>query len=313
MTRKRLWRAAVRLIAVLLLPLLAGVTFQGVSTALERRRFPRPGGMVDVGTHQLHIYCVGEGTPAVVLEAPALGFSAAWGAIQPAIGRVTRVCSYDRAGLGWSEDSGSLYNPGAAATELHTLLERAGERPPFVVAGHGLGAGFATLFASRFQDETPALILVDPPVAGQESPDRDGLVHYPGLLPWLARTGALRLTHTLSDATGGMPQPSRAVLSAFLSRPDHLSRGARELLRWDDVAARAVAAPLNRDIAITRLEGTGRRIAFLDPSSATPVVRAILDLVARVRAMKPTADADASSCCDSSRALQVMHVRQNAR
>src|SRR5215211_4670781 len=103
MNRQVIRRMALRVAMVLAFLLLAGATCQGVATAIERRQFPRPGGMVDVGGHQLHIYCVGTGTPTVVLEAPAVGMSAAWGAVQPSIARVTRVCSYDRAGLGWSE------------------------------------------------------------------------------------------------------------------------------------------------------------------------------------------------------------------
>ena len=82
---------------------LAGVTYQSVATALERRQFPYPGRLIDVGDHQLHIYCVGEGAPTVVLEAPAAGISVGWAWVQDDLGQTTRVCSYDRAGLGWSE------------------------------------------------------------------------------------------------------------------------------------------------------------------------------------------------------------------
>ena len=82
---------------------LAGATYQGAATAIERRKFPHPGRMIDIGGLQLHIYCTGNGAPTVVLEAPAAGMSAAWGWVQPAVAQTTRVCSYDRAGLGWSE------------------------------------------------------------------------------------------------------------------------------------------------------------------------------------------------------------------
>jgi hypothetical protein len=86
--------------AVIIFILLAGATYQGVATALERREFPRPGGLVSVGDHQLHIYCTGTGSPTVVLEAPAAGLSAAWGDVQRRLSGTMRVCSYDRAGLG---------------------------------------------------------------------------------------------------------------------------------------------------------------------------------------------------------------------
>src|SRR5215216_5878197 len=156
MSRAGLEKNIVRFFVVTTLMVLVGATYQGVSTALERHRFPRPGRMVDVGGHQLHLYCTGEGAPLVVLEAPAAGMSAAWGWVQPQVARVTRVCSYDRAGLGWSDRSDGPYTPDAVVGELHTLLASAGERGPFVIVGHGLGAEFARLFASRFADETAA-------------------------------------------------------------------------------------------------------------------------------------------------------------
>src|SRR5437762_8964987 len=118
---------------VLLLLILIGATYQGVATAIERRRFPHPGRMVDVGGHQLHLYCLGRGTPTVVLEAPATTLSAAWAWVQMDVARVTRVCSYDRAGLGWSETGDTPFMPQAAAPELNALLAAAGEPAPVVV------------------------------------------------------------------------------------------------------------------------------------------------------------------------------------
>ena len=113
-----------------MLLLLVGATYQGVTTALERRAFPRPGQMVDVGGHQLHLHCTGEGSPTVVLEAPAMGMSAAWGWVQPAVARDTRVCSYDRLGLGWSERGEKPFAPMDVPDDLHALLERAGNARP---------------------------------------------------------------------------------------------------------------------------------------------------------------------------------------
>ena len=293
MNRYVVWRTVLRLAGLLMLLVLAGATFQGVATAVERRQFPRPGGMVDVGGHQLHIYCLGEGTPTVVLEAPAAGLSAAWGAVQPPVARLTRVCSYDRSGLGWSENTEGAYDPAGAAEELHALLEGANERPPFVVAGHGLGAAFATLFASRYGDRTPALILIDAPTERPESPDPSVLMRHPGVLPWLARTGGLRLTGSLSVAAEGVPQPYGGALSAFLNRPDHLSRTARELSRWNEITARAASAALGPHTSVTRLDVNPRRPpAFLTASDAAPVVTAIAEAVARARAPGEARDAE---------------------
>lgn len=278
-------RIVSRVAAVLVLVALVGATFQGVATAIERRRFPRTGGMVDVGGHQLHIYCEGKGAPTVVLEAPAAGMSAAWGAVQPDIARVTRACSYDRSGLGWSESSGAPYEPGDVPRALRTLLEEANERPPFVVAGQGLGAAFAAMFAARFSGDTAALILVDPPAAGGARPEPPLLLRIPDALPWLARAGVLRASDTLAARTDGLPEPAGGALRAFLNRPDHLTRTALELSRWNDAVSMAAAAQVPSTVPVTRVQLDGsRRIGFVaGRAGAARVVTAILDAVARTR------------------------------
>jgi len=270
--------------ALLVFVVLVGATCQGVATALERREFPRPGRMVDVGGHQLHIYCLGEGSPTVVLEAPAEGMSATWGWVQPAVARSTRVCSYDRAGLGWSDRS-EVQDPAAVSGALHTLLIQAGETAPFIVAGHGLGAAFATLYASQFAGDTAALVLIDAPVDETGAPVRAMRGRVSRLSPWLARVGILRATRTLSRGTTGLPEPSAGALAAFLNRPDHLTEAASELSRWNEVATQAADVSLRPGLPVTRLTvAGGDRVAFLvTESQAAPVVSAILDAVAIVR------------------------------
>jgi len=87
--------------AIVVFIVLAGATYQGVATALERREYPRPGGLVSVGDHQLHIYCTGDGSPTVILEAPAAGLSAAWGDVQQRIATPEDLDSAVVLGLGY--------------------------------------------------------------------------------------------------------------------------------------------------------------------------------------------------------------------
>ena len=103
MTRTRLRLVVTAACTAAVFIALAGATVQGVLTAIERRRLPYPGRLVDVGGHQLHLDCQGRGAPTVILEAPAVVPSAAWQLVQHEVARRTRVCAYDRAGLGWSE------------------------------------------------------------------------------------------------------------------------------------------------------------------------------------------------------------------
>ncbi len=263
---------------------LAGATYQSVATALERRKFPYPGRLIEVGDHQLHLHCTGEGQPTVVLEAPAGGMSVGWSWVQGDLASVTRVCSYDRAGLGWSEAGNGGYGAAQVPDELHTLLERAGERGPFVIAGHELGASFARMYASRFRDQTAALVLIDDP---SSSPDT-APYRVPRLVrawPWLARIGALRATRTLSRHASGFQGDSGGATRAFLNRPDHLTRGALEVARLSETARAAAAEPLDPALPITRITANeGGPPALLDSADrAHEVARAIEQTVKHAR------------------------------
>ncbi len=231
-------RALLRGVAAVLFLVLAGATYQGVTTALERRQLPHPGRLVRAIDHQLHIYCTGEGRPTIVLDAPATGMSAAWGWVQQDLQQRTRVCSYDRSGLGWSEWGPRPYDPARVPEELHALLQASREPAPYVMVGHGLGAAFARLFASRFPSDTAALVLIDSPSDSQN----DDVIRLVAASPWLARAGLLRATRTLARRADGLPGVSGAAMHAFLNRPDHLTRASRELAQWDrtrDLAATA--------------------------------------------------------------------------
>ena len=280
----RLRRALLTAAAVLLFLVLAGATYQGVATALERRRFPHPGQLVDLGGHQLHIYCTGEGSPTVVLEAPATGMSAAWGWVQPEVAVATRVCSYDRAGLGWSEAGGRPYQPAAVAGDLRALLQGAGERAPYVIVGQGLGAAFASLHAATLGADVAALVLIDAPAPGALVSQLDPRVSLVDASPWLARAGVLRATRLLSGDAAGLPAASAGALAAFLNRPDHLTRSARELSLWDDTMRLAEAAALDPSLPVLRITApdSGSTAFLTEPDAARAVSTGIISVVTRV-------------------------------
>ena len=250
--------------AVLVVLLLAGTTYQGVATALERHRFPHPGRQVPAGSHQLHIYCTGKGAPVVVLEAPATAMSAAWGWLQPIVAERTRVCSYDRAGLGWSEAGDTAFDPAGVPEELRTVLANAAEPAPYVIAGQGFGAALARMFASRYHDDVAALVLIDPPETQTNAQSMDRMARLAALSPWLARTGILRVTGTASSEVAGLAEPAAGALRTFLLRPDHLTRAGRELARWDDTMRLSAAAAVPPEIPTVTVQiGHGDRSAML--------------------------------------------------
>lgn len=120
-----------------------------------------PGRLIDVGGHRLHILCEGEGIPAIILDSGTGGFSLEWAKVQKVLARRTRVCSYDRAGYGWSDMGPLPRTSGRITSELHTLLEKAGEKGPYILAGHSFGGYTAQLFASNYPGETAGLVLID--------------------------------------------------------------------------------------------------------------------------------------------------------
>jgi len=121
-----------------------------------------PGRLVDVGGVRLHLHCLGTGAPAVILDAALGGSSLSWTFVQPEIARVTRVCSYDRAGFGWSGPGPMPRTAGRIADELRLLLERAEIPPPFVLVGHSFGGLVMRVFARRYRGDTVGMVLVDP-------------------------------------------------------------------------------------------------------------------------------------------------------
>jgi pimeloyl-ACP methyl ester carboxylesterase len=138
-----------------------GAIYERVSQARDLHVYPPPGKLIDVGGYKLHLYCTGQGSPTVVLEHGLDGSYLDWRLVQPEIARFTRVCSYDRAGYGWSDRSPKARLPSVMVEELHSLLKNAGERAPFIVVAHSMGAFNAIMYAHLYPREVSAIVLVD--------------------------------------------------------------------------------------------------------------------------------------------------------
>jgi pimeloyl-ACP methyl ester carboxylesterase len=121
-----------------------------------------PQRLVNIGGRRLNIICSGSGSPSVILEAGLLADSSAWRLVQPVISRRTRVCSYDRAGLGFSDPAGTPRDAAAITSDLHALLQKAGIAPPYVLAGWSSGGLYTRLYQYRFPGEVVRLVEVGP-------------------------------------------------------------------------------------------------------------------------------------------------------
>jgi pimeloyl-ACP methyl ester carboxylesterase len=148
-------------VSLLLVLAVCGLIYERASQAGDLRLHPPPGRLIDLGRYRAHLYCTGQGPSTVILEHGLDGSYLDWRKVQPEIAPFTRVCSYDRAGYGWSDRSPKPRIPSAMVDELHTLLRNAGEKPPFLLVGHSMGAFNVLMFAHRFPEEVSAIVLVD--------------------------------------------------------------------------------------------------------------------------------------------------------
>ncbi len=154
-------RVALSFFVLLVVANLAGYVYQVVASRNDLARYPAPGEYVEVNGTRMHLYCMGEGSPTVILESGAGSSCIDWSLVQPEVARYARVCSYDRPGFGWSEAvRGSLTREQVAA-QLHDLLQAAEIPGPYVLVGHSLGGEYVRTFARDYPEETAGLVLVD--------------------------------------------------------------------------------------------------------------------------------------------------------
>jgi pimeloyl-ACP methyl ester carboxylesterase len=146
---------------------LIGGIFETAAEAADANAYPPPGQLVDVGGHRLHINCTGSGSPTVVIDAGLGDWSTSWGSVQQEVAKTTRVCAYDRAGLGWSESGPLPRDAIHFARELHTLLQKADIPGPYVMVGHSLGGAAVQVFVGEYASEVSGVVLIDSMSPGQ--------------------------------------------------------------------------------------------------------------------------------------------------
>jgi pimeloyl-ACP methyl ester carboxylesterase len=149
------------LLSLLLLLACAGAVYQLVATNRDRRLNPPPGLLVAVGGYRMHLDCTGQGSPTVILDSGIGDSWLSWYRVQPPVGQFTRVCSYDGAGMGWSDPSPKPRTSREIAMELHVLLHNAGISPPFVLVGHSFGGLNMRMYAALQPTVVAGMVLVD--------------------------------------------------------------------------------------------------------------------------------------------------------
>lgn len=276
---KRALKGFAALTAVLLL---AGATYQFTATRIDARNYPAPGRLLDVGGYRLHLNCTGEGSQTVLLQSGLGGGALDWSSVQPEVAKFARVCSYDRAGAGWSEAGPRPRDAAQVVRELHTLLGNAGLRPPYVLVGHSLGGLYVQLYVSRYPEEVAGVVLVDSSHEGQwlreELPSLSP--NYALLLKAIAPLGVVRVLLKYNLPSENIPEARAAELAAVYSHTGHLYAVAEELANMSKSMSELRESPMRLGgkplVVLTR----GRREPASSPEEAERADRAWRELQA---------------------------------
>jgi pimeloyl-ACP methyl ester carboxylesterase len=315
-------RAILWLVVALLVLAVVGAIYQAIATELAERAHPPPGKMVGVGDHSMHINCVGQGTPTVVLDTALGAMSTSWVRVQQEVSGTTRVCAYDRSGMGWSESGSNPREAKQVSGELHALLEGADIEGPYVLVGHSFGGLYTQTYASRYPKEVAGVALIESSHPEQfsrlpqarDSYEQTKLLYTVASL--LSRIGVVRLFN-LSPAPPELPQKQRAQIAALNPSTRQVSTTSREFRASSQSTAQArslrslgdkplavVSAgtqssgwlELQDDLATLSpngvhrvVEGATHTSVVYDRSDAQATSAAIVEVVAAVRNDRPLA------------------------
>jgi len=254
--RRRVWRWVLRIVlaivTLVIVLAIVGASYQAIKMRADARRFPEEGRLVDIGGYRLNINCAGQGSPTVILDT-GLGVPAiVWNLAQPDISKFTRVCSYDRAGYGWSDPGPMPRTSAQIVKELHTLLHNAGEKPPFVLVGHSFGGFNVRVYNGQYPDEVAGMVLVDashedqtdylPPAMKEAQAEQIKQLQAQQMLaPTLIRLGIVRWMARNQPAPPGMSKEFFEETIYLQMQPKNIDAISSEMMSLD-VSSKEVRA-----------------------------------------------------------------------
>lgn len=240
-----------RIVVSIIALALVGAFYESVAERADAKAYPPPGQMVEVDGYRLHINCTGTGSPTVVIVAGLGDWSTSWGGVvQPEVAKKTRVCTYDRAGLGWSEANPLPSDAAQFARELHRLLQNANVPGPYVMVGHSLGGIIVRIFAHDYASEVAGVVLVDSMNPKQVTESLSNkLALFSSIEAGLARVGVGRLIVKLPAIAAGAP-PNGEAYYPLMFRSQSFQTTANEYRELPASAAEAAAVTSFGDLPL---------------------------------------------------------------
>jgi pimeloyl-ACP methyl ester carboxylesterase len=242
--KRRVKRGLLALLVLVVLAAIVGASYQAIGNRADARRFPQQGKSVSLGPTfdnlSLSIDCRGQGSPTVILDSglgvPAVG----WNPVQAEVAKFTRVCSYDRAGYGWSGASSAPRTSAQIVKELHALLEAANEKGPFILVGHSFGGYNVRVYNGQYPSDVAGMVLVD--ASHEDQNDRmtpalqafmkksiERLKWEKMLAPLLIRFGIARFSQRNQGEAAGVSKEFGQEMLYLAMQPKFIDASASEL------------------------------------------------------------------------------------
>jgi pimeloyl-ACP methyl ester carboxylesterase len=214
-----------------------------LSAAFNFSPYLRAQQLVKIGSRAINLYCTGTGSPTIVLDASGGGDMLDWRFVQPLLAKDRRVCSYDRAGFGFSDPASTPRDAATDAADLHALAEAHVLSGPFLLVGYSFSTLSARIYADRYSDDLFGLVLIEPDI---EDHQRALLAVAPALAPYFAQGDAAR--SACAQALAADRKPTEAAYNACGGPPDPAYPDALDsLIKTQSLRPQALQDRLSED------------------------------------------------------------------
>jgi pimeloyl-ACP methyl ester carboxylesterase len=255
--KRWLGRGLLGLLGLVVLAAAVGASYQAIENGADARRFPQQGKSVSLGPafHNLalNLDCRGQGGPTVILDSglgvPAIG----WNPVETEVAKFTRVCSYDRAGYGWSSPSELPRTSLQIVNELHALLDAAQEKGPYILVGHSFGGYNVRVYNGQYPGDVAGMVLVDashedqnermsPAIQAFMKKSIEDLKRQQKLAPLLIRFGIARFAQRNQGETPGVSKEFGKEMLYLQLQPKFIDASASEMSLFAESANEVRAA-----------------------------------------------------------------------